>query len=95
MSDNASAYRSAATELHDPFISKTLATSLERQGVEWKFITKKAFWLGGYWERLIGVTKSCLNKILQLGRAYISLTTLQTMVIEIEAVLNNRPLTCF
>ena len=91
MSDNASTYRSAATELHNLFTSKTLATALEHQGVEWKFIPKKAPWFGGYWERLIGVTKSCLKKV--LGRAYITLTTLQTMVVEIEAVLNDRPLT--
>ena len=34
MSDNASTYMSAATELYNLFNSKTLATSLERQGVE-------------------------------------------------------------
>jgi len=86
---NASTYRSAATELHDLFNSKILATSLEHQGVEWKFIPKKAFWFGGYWEQLIGMTKSFIKKILR--RAYISLTMLQTMVIEIEAVQNDRP----
>ena len=34
MSNNASTYVSAATELRNLFTSKTLATSLERQGVE-------------------------------------------------------------
>ena len=91
MSDNASTYVSAATELHNLFTSKTLATSLERQGVEWKFIPKKAPWFGDFWERLIALTKNCLKKV--LGRTHITLATLQTMVVEIEAVLNDRPLT--
>ena len=91
MSDNASTYVSAATELHNLFTSKTLATSLERQGVEWKFIPKKAPWFGGFWERLIALIKNCLKKV--LGRTHITLATLQTMVVEIEAVLNDTPLT--
>ena len=60
-------------------------------GVVWKFISKKAPWFGGFWERMIGLTKNCLKKV--LGRSHISLPVLQTMVVEIEAVLNNRPLT--
>ena len=91
MSDNSSMYMSAATELYNLFNSKTLATSLERQGVEWKFIPKKAPWFVGFCERSVGLTKNCLKKV--LGRAHISLTTLETMVVEIEAVLNDRPLT--
>ena len=50
MLDNAFKYQSAATELHHLFTSKILATSLERQGVEWKFILKKAPWFGCYWQ---------------------------------------------
>ena len=59
--------------------------------MEWKFIPKKAPWFGGFWERLIALTKNCLKKV--LGRTHITLATLQTMVVEIEAVLNDRPLT--
>ena len=91
MSNNASTYTLAATELYNLFNSKTLSTSLAGQGVQWKFIPKKAPWFGGFWERLIGLTKNCLKKV--LGRAHISLTTLETMVTEIEAILNDRPLT--
>jgi len=45
----------------------------------------------GFWERMIGLTKSCLKKV--LGRSHVSLTMLQTMIVEVEAVLNSRPLT--
>ena len=48
-------------------------------------------WYGGFWERLIGLMKMFLKKV--LGRANISLLMLQTLVTEIEALLNDRPLT--
>ena len=53
--------------------------------------SKKASWFGGYWERLNNLTKASINKT--LGRAHITLLTLQTIVTEVEAVLNDRPLT--
>ena len=87
VSDNASTYMSAAEELHQLFNSRVLATSLERSGVTWKFISKKAPWYGGFWERLIGLTKSCVKKV--LDRSHISLVMLQTVVVEIEAILND------
>ena len=57
----------------------------------WRFIPKRAPWYGGFWERLIGLTKMSLKKV--LGRAYVSLIMLQTLVVEVEATLNDRPLT--
>ncbi|XP_065883158.1 uncharacterized protein [Dysidea avara] len=52
---------------------------------------KKAPWFGGFWEQLIGLTKTSLKKV--LGRFHISLPILQTMITEIETVLNDYPLT--
>ena len=91
MSDNASTYLSAAEELNKLLNSVELETAMERRGVVWRFITKRAPWHGGYWERLIGLTKTALKRV--LGRAHIDLITLQTLVVEIEDILNNRPLT--
>ena len=48
-------------------------------------------WGAGFWECLIGLMKMTLKKV--LGRTFVSLTSLQTIVIEIEAVLNDRPIT--
>ena len=48
-------------------------------------------WWGGFWERMVCLTKTALKKT--LGRQHISLTTLETVVTEIEAALNDRPLT--
>ena len=91
MSDNASTYTSAAEELSTLLQSEELATVLGTHGVAWKFIPKKASWFGGFWERMIGLTKNCLKKV--LGRSRVSLPVLQTMIVEVETVLNDRPLT--
>ncbi|XP_048587816.1 uncharacterized protein LOC125570309 [Nematostella vectensis] len=91
ISDNASTFQSAATELEHLFNSPTLKQELGKQGIDWKFILKRAQWYGGFWKRLIGLTKTTLKKV--LGRTSINLVTLQTVVMEIEAILNDRPLT--
>ena len=90
MSNNASTFTSAAGELTRLLQSENLSTSLATHGVVWKFIPKKAPWWC-FWEWLIGLTKTSLKKV--LGRSHISLPVLQTMITEIEAVLNDRPLT--
>ncbi|XP_074645866.1 uncharacterized protein LOC141902126 [Tubulanus polymorphus] len=48
--------------------------------------------MGGYWERLVGIVKTCLKKV--LGRSRVNSTELITIVTEIESVVNDRPLTC-
>ena len=64
VSDNASTYQSAAEELLKLFKSQGLSHSLSKQGVQWRFIPKRAPWYGGLWECLIGLTKSTLKKVL-------------------------------
>ena len=91
LSDNASTYLAAADELNKLFSCEILLDALSRKGVTWKFIPKRAPWYGGFWERLIGLTKASLKKV--LGRSYVSLLDLQTIIVEIEAILNDRPLT--
>ena len=91
VSDNASTFMAAADELKALFESNTVKESLGNQGVDWKFIPCRVPWYGGYWERLVGLTKNALKKT--LGRAYVTLISLQTVIVEIEAHLNNRHLT--
>ena len=91
ISDNASTYQSAADELTKFLNSSQLTSELSNRGIEWKFIPKRAPWYGGFWERLIGLTKLSLKKV--LGKTNITLDELQTITTEIEAVLNDRPLT--
>ena len=91
ISDNASTFLSANNERKELFESHALKETLAREGVEWQFIPKRAPRYGGFWERLIGLTKSTIKKV--LGRAAVNLCTLQTIVVEVEAILNDRPLT--
>ena len=91
LSDNASTYVSAAKELQQLFTSHKLEESLSTKGIQWRFIPKRAPWYGGFGERLIGLTKTVLKKV--LGRSFITFEALQTLEVEIKAVLNDRPLT--
>ena len=91
LSDNASTYVSAAKELEQLFSSDKLEESLSTRGVQWKFIPVRAPWYGGFWEHLIGMTKSVLKKI--LGRSFITFEALQMLAVEIEGALNDHPLT--
>jgi len=91
LSDNASTYLAAAEELKRLLQCDDIKESLARQGVDWRFIPRRAPWYGGFWERLIGLTKQAIKKT--LGRTFISLQQLQTVIVEIESMLNDRPLT--
>ena len=91
ISDNATTNTLAATDLEQLFTSIKLSETLGSRGVRWQLIPKRAPWNGGFWECLIGMTKNIIKKV--LGRSFITLPALQTLAVEIEAVLNNRPLT--
>ena len=91
ISDNATTYVSAASEIEQLIKSTTVQDTLQNRGTTWQFIPKRAPWYGGFWERLIGLTKTTLKKF--LGKTSVSLTNLQTIVTEIEATLNDHPLT--
>ena len=91
LSDNGSTFLVITEELKTLFTSAELSDALARKSIEWKFIPKRAPWFGGFWEHLIGLTKSTLKKI--LGRTHATLESLQTIIVEVEALLNDRPLT--
>lgn len=57
----------------------------------WTFNVEKAPWWGGLFERMIKSTKRCLRKV--VGRARLHHDELLTVLVEIEGVINSRPLT--
>ena len=61
-----------------------------KEGIRWKFITEYAPWMGGFYERLVKSVKKALRKA--IGKSCLSYTQLETIITEIEAVLNSRPL---
>uniref|UniRef100_A0A1I7VZY6 Integrase catalytic domain-containing protein n=1 Tax=Loa loa TaxID=7209 RepID=A0A1I7VZY6_LOALO len=64
---------------------------LTMKGIIWKSITPRAPWSGGVYERLIGLTKHAMRKC--IGRKLLSQKELITLIVEIEGILNTRPLT--
>ena len=91
ISDNGFTYLSAAEGLRSLMESPTVKEELGRRSVSWRFIPKRALWFGGFWERLIPLSKMAIKKV--LGRRHVSLSILETITMEIEATLNDRPLT--
>lgn len=61
------------------------------QPIRWKFNPPSSPWWGGWWERLIGILKSLLRRI--LGRASLTFEELATVICDCESVINSRPLT--
>ena len=91
ISDNTFTYLATIDELKELFTSLLLSDTFSKKDAQWQFIPKRVPWYGGFWKRLIGLTKLSLKKI--LGSTFSALPDLQTLIVEIEAILNDRPLT--
>ncbi|XP_069357578.1 uncharacterized protein [Maniola hyperantus] len=59
--------------------------------IRWRFIPALAPWFGGFYERLMGIVKHCMKRTLQ--KHCLKDCELSTVMKEIEAVVNTRPLT--
>ena len=91
MSDNAKNFKSCRNEIEKIRRSPKVKAHLANHGVSWNFIGEKAHWWGGFWERLIRLTKDCLKR--SIGKALLTFDEMHTLLVEIEGVLNARPLT--
>ena len=75
-------------ELQDEAVVQDYLTTHK---IKWQFISPRAPWQGGVYERMIGLTKNCLSKALH--HRQVTPEELVTILAEVEAILNNRPLT--
>ena len=69
----------------------SVQTYIANEGVTWKCIVEYSPWRGGFYERLVGLTKKSLKK--SLGKKMVNGPYLQTFLMETEAIINSRPLT--
>ncbi|KRY03005.1 hypothetical protein T01_10144, partial [Trichinella spiralis] len=66
-SDNFRSFKAAASELRQLWRHvdvDRVQRELVGHRIHWKFITERAPWMGGYWERLVRSIKESLRKIL-------------------------------
>lgn len=94
ISDNASQFKLASEtlgKLWGQILTHNDVTSyIANEGIKWKFIVELAPWMGGFYERLVGLVKRTLRKA--IGRASLTNEQLLTVLKEAEAVVNSRPL---
>lgn len=90
VSDNGKTFKPAAREitriLNDPGVKQHFA----KEHMKWTFNLEKAPWWGGVFERLVRSVKRCLKKT--ISGAKLTYEELLTVVIEVEMILNCRPL---
>ncbi|CAJ0607277.1 unnamed protein product [Cylicocyclus nassatus] len=96
ISDNATNFQLGQEIINDQTAQNEIAdvstfnTFLSKNQIKWKFITPLSPWKGGFYERLVGIMKLCLRKI--IGRRQLAAPSFQTFLSEAEAMINTRPL---
>ncbi|XP_029176361.1 uncharacterized protein LOC114944557 [Nylanderia fulva] len=94
-SDNGTNFRGAERELRDLFSAaadfyKDCKAQLAQDSTEWAFIPPSAPHFGGLWEAGVKATKYHLRRV--LGDQILTYEELTTLLCQIEACLNSRPL---
>ena len=91
VSDNAKTFKAAKGILRELFESEEVSDCLTSKGIDWRFNLERAPWWGGFFETMVGLAKAYLRRV--LGRARLTFDELRTVLVEVEATLNSRPLT--
>lgn len=91
VSDNAKTFQATDRALRKLYDNQEVSAFLNTNRIEWRFNLARSPWWGGFFERMIGMVKRCLKKV--LGNARLTQDELSTILVEIEGTINNRPLT--
>ena len=91
MSDKAKTFKRTEKELQTLYRHPEIIAELENRRIEWRFNLERAPWWGGFFERMVGSVKRCLQKV--IGNARLTFDELLTVLVEVEGTLSSRPLT--
>ena len=91
ISNNAKTFKATAKWLKKLYVTSQVRRYLQENKVYWRFNLELAPWWGGFFERLVGSVKRTLRRV--FGNALLKYQELETILIEIEGNLNNRPMT--
>ena len=94
-SDNGTNFVSSLRELKEALNklnTDKIQRTLMQDGIQWRFNPPYGAHHGGVWERLIQQVKKVLHSILK--QQSLDDEALQTAFCEVEAILNDRPITC-
>ena len=64
---------------------------LSHQNITWQFNLSRAPWWVRQFERMVGLVKRAMYK--SVGRAHLTWSELEEVILDVEITLNNRPLT--
>ena len=94
ISDNASQFKLAADTVDklwtDVLTKDDVLSHVAKENIQLKFIVELAPWMGGLYERLVGLVKRSLRKA--IGKILLTNEQLMTLLKAAEAVINSRPL---
>ncbi|KAM7373874.1 hypothetical protein PAMP_006564 [Pampus punctatissimus] len=73
-------------------MDNTVQRYLSKQGCSWNFRPPHASHMGGSWERMIGIARRILASTLLQQKGHLTHEVLSTLMAEITAIINARPL---
>ena len=90
LTDNAPYFKRTDKILKKLFSSKEVTNYLLQKRIIWKYNLASTSWAGGLFERLVQTVRKALRKTLKNAR--LTQEEIHTIITEIEATINSRPL---
>ena len=90
-SDNAKSFIAGVDIMKEVFKASEFQEKFSKHNIKHIRIPAYSAWVGACWERMIGVIKSCLYKV--VGRSAIGYFKLLTILSDVQNAVNSRPLT--
>ena len=85
VSDKVKTFKATAGWLKKLSLDEDIQCYLAEENFKWKFNLSQALWSGGFFERLIGITKNALSKAIAL----LTFQELEEILLDIECFRNN------